>query len=53
MLDNIVVFLLPVYIVFEVAWLITGTYFVLSINDDQPCEHTIYIFSCVVIINFW
>lgn len=51
-IDNIVVFLLPLYIVFEIGWLITGTVWIAG-SDEQNCHHTIYIFSIVVIINFW
>ena len=51
--DNIVVFLLPVYICFEVGWLITGTVWVVGIDNDAQCDRTIYIFSYVVVVNFW
>lgn len=56
MLDNAVVFLLPVYIVFEVCWLITGTVWVIGttgVEDPSKCDHTVYIFSLVVMVNFW
>lgn len=53
-LDNVVVFVLPVYILFEVAWLITGTVWVLGVGGGpEQCDKTIYVFSVVVIINFW
>ena len=54
--DNVVVFLLPVYICFEVGWLITGTVWVVGtqgVEDPLKCDHTIYIFSYVVVVNFW
>ena len=51
-IDNIVVFLLPLYILFEIGWLITGSVWIAG-SDEQKCHHTIYIFSIVVIINFW
>ncbi|XP_071742768.1 uncharacterized protein [Lepeophtheirus salmonis] len=54
--DNAVVFLLPLYLIFEVSWLITGTIWVFgssSISDPNACDHTLYVFSLVVIINFW
>ena len=54
--DNAVVFLLPLYICFEVGWLITGTVWVagtLGVEDPRQCDHTIYIFSYVVVVNFW
>jgi len=51
-LDNVVVFVLPVYILFEIAWLITGTVWVIGV-DVNNCDKTIYIFSVVVIVNFW
>eukprot|EP00092_Neocalanus_flemingeri_P009257 GFUD01009963.1.p1 GENE.GFUD01009963.1~~GFUD01009963.1.p1 ORF type:complete len:360 (+),score=44.02 GFUD01009963.1:326-1405(+) len=51
-LDNVVVFVLPVYILFEIAWLITGTVWVVGV-DVNECDKTIHIFSVVVIVNFW
>ena len=51
-IDNLVVFLLPLYLIFEVGWLITGTVWVTG-ADKENCDHTIYIFSVVVIVNFW
>ena len=51
-IDNIVVFLLPLYILFEIGWLITGTVWIAG-SEDENCNHTIYIFSIVVIVNFW
>ena len=51
-LDNLVLFLLPLYLIFEVGWLITGTVWVAG-TDKENCDHTIYIFSVVVIVNFW
>jgi len=51
-LDNVVVFVLPVYILFEICWLITGTVWVAQV-DPSTCDQTIYIFSLVVIVNFW
>jgi len=51
-LDNVVVFVLPVYILFEVCWLVTGTVWV-GRTDSTNCDRTIYIFSVVVIVNFW
>lgn len=58
LLDNVIVFILPVYILFEVAWLITGTVWLLGINPQEDaceaqCDKTIYIFSVVVVVNFW
>ena len=56
MLDNLVVFLLPVYVIFEVIWLITGTFWVMNtsgVEDPAQCNHTVYIFSYVVVVNFW
>ena len=55
-LDNIVIFLLPLYIVFEVSWLIVGTVWVFGsagVSDPDLCDHTVYIFSAVVVLNFW
>lgn len=53
-LDNVVVFVLPVYILFEIAWLITGTVWVLGVETESgQCDKTIHMFSIVVIINFW
>jgi len=57
-LDNIVVFVLPVYVLFELCWLITGTIWVAGIDigsssNGQTCDTSIYIFSLVVIVNFW
>lgn len=51
-IDNLVVFLLPLYIIFEVGWLITGTVWITG-ADQTNCDKTIYIFSVVVIVNFW
>lgn len=51
-LDNAVVFIIPVYILFEVAWLITGTVWLVSAKDGE-CDSRVYAFSTVVIINFW
>ena len=51
-IDNIIVFLLPLYIIFEIGWLITGTVWIAG-SEDEGCNHTIYIFSIVVIVNFW
>ena len=42
-----------VYILFEIAWLITGTVWVVGVEDTAQCDRTIYIFSIVVIVNFW
>lgn len=56
LLDNVVVCLLPLYIIFEVAWLITGTFWVVGtdgVEDPEKCNHTVYIFSYVVVVNFW
>jgi len=53
LLDNAIVFIIPVYILFEVAWLITGTVWILTGDEEKVCDETIYIFSVVVIINFW
>ncbi len=56
LMDNAVVLLLPVYIIFEVSWLVTGTFWVAStpgIQDPAQCNHTVYIFSYVVVVNFW
>ena len=56
MLDNVVVFLLPVYLIFEVIWLITGTFWVMStpgVENPGECNHTVYVFSYVVVVNFW
>ena len=55
-LDNVVVFLLPVYVLFEVGWLITGSVWLFNtegVEKPSECDHTIYIFSVVVIVNFW
>ena len=55
-LDNIVVFILPIYILFEISWLITGTVWIAGSEDiEKPdsCDHTVYVFSLVVIVNFW
>lgn len=54
-LDNIVVFVLPVYILFEICWLLTGTVWVGEIDrtNDTSCKTTIYMFSLVVMVNFW
>ena len=41
-----------VYILFEIAWLITGTVWVIGVDVEQ-CDKTIHIFSVVVIVNFW
>ena len=45
-------FLISVYILFEVCWLVTGTVWV-GRTDSTNCDRTIYIFSVVVIVNFW
>ena len=50
--DNVVVFLLPLYILFEVGWLITGTVWISGASIER-CNYTLYIFSVVVIVNFW
>ena len=55
-LDNLVFFAAPVYVIFEVAWLIAGSAWVFGtegIEDPRRCEHTVFIFSVVVVINFW
>jgi len=55
-IDNAVVCFLPIYIVFEVAWLITGTFWVMGtagVEDPLQCNHTVYVFSYVVVVNFW
>jgi len=52
-LDNVVVFVLPVYIIFEIAWLITGTVWLIGIDSGSECDKTIHVFSMVVVINFW
>lgn len=55
-IDNAVVCLLPIYIVFEVAWLITGTFWVMGtpeVENPEMCHHTVYVFSYVVVVNFW
>lgn len=51
-LDNVVVFVLPVYILFEISWLITGTVWVFGVDTDH-CDKTIHVFSITVIVNFW
>jgi len=51
-LDNAVVFIIPVYILFEVAWLITGTIWLVQAKDGE-CDVRVFTFSTVVIINFW
>ena len=43
---------LSVYILFELCWLVTGTVWVVGAESDN-CDRTIYIFSVVVIVNFW
>jgi len=53
-LDNVVVFVLPVYIIFEIAWLVTGTVWLIGVNPNpEECDKTIHVFSMVVVINFW
>lgn len=54
-LDNVVVFVLPVYILFEISWLITGTVWLFGVPaiGVDKCDKTIYVFSAVVIVNFW
>ena len=55
-MDNIVVFLLPLYVIFEIGWLITGsvwTFGTPEMSDPEKCDHTIYVFSFVVMMNFW
>ncbi len=52
-LDNVVVFLLPVYIVFELAWLVTGSVWLVQMEERATCDHTLYVFSVVVVVNFW
>jgi len=53
-LDNVVVFVLPVYIIFEIAWLVTGTVWLIGVDPDpKMCDKTIHVFSMVVVINFW
>ena len=62
-MDNVVVFLMPLYLFFELSWLITGTVWtfnvgtingtVVSLDDPGHCDHTIYVFSIVVVTNFW
>merc|ERR1712032_151370 len=44
---------LPVYIIFEIAWLITGTVWLIGIDSGSECDKTIHVFSMVVVINFW
>lgn len=54
LLDNAIIFIIPVYILFEVAWLITGTVWIVSIDkQNEVCDETIYVFSLVVMVNFW
>jgi len=54
LLDNAIVFIIPVYIIFEVAWLITGTVWVANVDKQtEVCDETIYVFSLVVMVNFW
>ena len=44
----------PVYILFELCWLVTGTVWVLDPElSTDTCDTTIYMFSVVVMINFW
>jgi len=56
-LDNMVVLVLPIYILFEVGWLITGTVWLvktkLEVDGEAVCDKTIYVFTAVVIVNFW
>ncbi|XP_023337827.1 uncharacterized protein LOC111708624 [Eurytemora carolleeae] len=35
LMDNTIVFIIPVYILFEVAWLLTGTVWVFSLERDN------------------
>ena len=52
-LDNLIVFVLPLYVIFEIGWLITGSFWTFGIQDVAHCDHTLYVFSIVVMINFW
>lgn len=56
-MDNVVVFAMPLYLMFELSWLITGTYWTFgsekSLDETQHCDHTVYVFSIVVVTNFW
>lgn len=64
-IDNAVVFLLPVYVTFELVWLVTGTVWVTGLECGQDkggqdgggnvggCDHSLYVFSLVVVANFW
>lgn len=55
-LDNLVFMAAPVYVTFEVAWLIAGSVWLFGtpgIEDPRRCEHTVFIFSVVVVVNFW
>ncbi len=55
-LDNLVVFLLPAYIIFELAWLVTGTVWTFGasgVSDPSGCARSVYVFSAVVVVNFW
>ena len=38
---------------FELCWLITGTVWVAGIKDTSTCDSSIFIFSLVVMVNFW
>ena len=51
-LDNLVVFVMPVYVVFEVGWLATGTAWLAS-TDASQCSDVVVAFSAVVLANFW
>ena len=44
----------PVYIIFEIAWLVTGTVWLIGVDPDpEMCDKTIHVFSMVfVLINF-
>ena len=43
-----------VYIVFEIAWLVTGTVWLIGVDPSpEKCDKTIHVFSMVVVINFW
>lgn len=55
-LDNLVVCLLPIYIVFELGWLVTGTVWVFGsseVDNPKECSHPLFVFSAVVLANFW
>ena len=56
-MDYVVVFMMPLYLMFELSWLITGTYWTFgnekSLDNPENCDHTVYVFSIVVVTNFW